>query len=72
MRQIHTAANPFMMITDPEVILHAVTRSARLNGLARRVCRPLDRPLIPKIQRPDLAFHDAEIDADDAEDMTQA
>ncbi|HSI51217.1 MAG TPA: hypothetical protein VLA61_23380 [Ideonella sp.] len=60
MRDIQSLSNPFMMMTDPEVILQAVERSDRLNRLQRRVCRPLDRPLIPKIDG--VADFDAEID----------
>jgi hypothetical protein len=46
-RQSPTVANPFVMLTAPETILQAIERSERLNALNRRVCRPLDRPLIP-------------------------
>jgi len=60
MRDIQSLSNPFMMMTDPEVILQAIERSDRLNRLQRRVCRPLDRPLIPKIGG--VADFDAEID----------
>ena len=48
-RQSSLVANPFVMLTDPVAILQAVQCSERLNGLERRVCRPLDRPLIPKV-----------------------
>lgn len=70
MRHAQSAANPFTMMTDPEAILQAVERSERLNRLQRRVCRPLDRPLIPKVQAADLAAYDHEIDlaADEEED----
>ena len=60
MRQTH-AAHPFVMMTDPEAILEAVERSERLNRLRRHVCRPLDRPLIPKRSQDAEAF-DREID----------
>lgn len=62
MRHAQTAANPFTMMTDPETILQAVERSERLSGLQRRICRPLDRPLIPKVKAADLAAYDDEID----------
>jgi hypothetical protein len=67
MRNTHIECNPFIMMTDPEVILQAMERSDRLNGLRRRVCRPLDRPLIPKIAQPDLLAFDAAIDDGDEE-----
>jgi hypothetical protein len=62
MRHAQTALNPFTMMTDPETILQAVERSDRLNRLQRRVCRPLDRPLIPKVKAAELAAYDREID----------
>ena len=69
MRHAQTALNPFTMMTDPETILQAMERSERLNRLQRRVCRPLDRPLIPKVKGAELAAYDREIDlAADEED----
>jgi hypothetical protein len=67
-----TLANPFVMMTDPETILLAVERSDRLNRLSRKVYRPLDRPLIPKVGAKDLAAFDDEIDADIEDDVLQA
>lgn len=74
MRQAHSSLNPFTMMTDPEVILQAVERSERLNRLQRRVCRPLDRPLIPKVSGADLADFDREIDlaADEESDAAES
>ena len=63
-RQSTLVANPFVMLTDPVAILQAVERSELLNGLQRRVCRPLDRPLIPKAGSKDLSAFDQEIDGD--------
>ena len=57
-------ANPFVMMTDPETILLAVERSERLNRLSRKVYRPLDRPLIPKVGAKDLSAFDSEIDCE--------
>jgi len=77
MARLATASNPFLMMMNPEVVLQAVERSERLKGLQRRVCRPLDKPLIPKIANADQAAYDdaidvdVEIDADtDAEDAS--
>jgi hypothetical protein len=61
--QATTRSNPFVMMTDPETILLAVERSERLNRLSRKVYRPLDRPLIPKVGAKDLADFDNEIDS---------
>jgi hypothetical protein len=41
--------NPFVLMLDPEAVIHAMETSANLRGLRQRVCRPLDKPLIPKI-----------------------
>ena len=61
--QASTLSNPFVMLTDPETILQAMERSERLNRLSRKVYRPLDRPLIPKVGAKDLTEFDSEIDA---------
>lgn len=37
--------NPFMLMTNPEVVLAAIERSERLGQLNRQLCRPLDRPI---------------------------
>jgi hypothetical protein len=66
-----TLSNPFVMMTDPETILLAVERSERLNRLNRKVYRPLDRPLIPKIGAKDLAAFDNEIDSEIEEDVVE-
>jgi hypothetical protein len=55
-------SNPFLMMTDPDSILDAVEHSDRLNHLRRHVCRPLDRPLIPRVRAADLSDFDAAID----------
>jgi hypothetical protein len=67
-----TLANPFVMMTDPETILLAVERSERLNRLSRKVYRPLDRPLIPKVGAKELAAYDNEIDAELDDDVLEA
>ena len=70
--QASTLANPFVMMTDPETILLAVERSERLNRLNRKVYRPLDRPLIPKVGMKDLADFDSEIDAAIEDEVLEA
>lgn len=70
--QASTRSNPFVMMTDPETILQAVERSERLNRLSRKVYRPLDRPLIPKVGAKDLADFDNEIDAAVEDDVLEA
>jgi hypothetical protein len=70
--QATTLSNPFVMMTDPETILLAVERSERLNRLSRKVYRPLDRPLIPKVGAKDLAAFDSEIDSAIEDDVLEA
>ena len=70
--QATTLANPFVMMTDPETILAAVERSERLNRLNRKVYRPLDRPLIPKVGAKDLSAFDDEIDSEVELDLVDA
>jgi len=41
------AANPFMMMTNPEVVREALERTERAHRGKGRICRPLDKPLIP-------------------------
>ncbi|MED5622006.1 hypothetical protein [Ideonella sp. BN130291] len=49
MAQVQAAPiNPFALMMNPESVLQAIESSARLDGLHRRVYRPLDKPLIPK------------------------
>ena len=70
--QATTRSNPFVMMTDPEAILLAVERSERLNRLNRKVYRPLDRPLIPKVGAKDLSAFDDEIDSEVEDDLLDA
>jgi hypothetical protein len=70
MRSALVRPNPFMMMTNPEVILRAVEHSERLSGLQRRVCRPLDKPLIPMVRALDLADYDSAIDDEPEMDLT--
>jgi hypothetical protein len=41
------AGNPFALMMHPTDVLEAVERSNHLGGLQRRICRPLDRQVIP-------------------------
>jgi len=55
--------NPFVLMLDPEAVISAMEDSHALQGLRQRICRPLDKPLIPKLF--DIARDfDAAIDAD--------
>jgi hypothetical protein len=41
------ASNPFALMMHPDAVLQAMEHSDRLGRLQRRICRPLDKPLIP-------------------------
>ena len=43
----HPAVNPFALLMDPQSIFRAIEKSERLERLHSRVCRPLDKPLLP-------------------------
>jgi hypothetical protein len=44
---LQIAANPFALLMDPEAVFKAIENSERLERLHSRICRPLDRPLLP-------------------------
>ena len=62
------AANPFGMLIDPASILRALEGSQRLEGLNRRICRPLDRVTPPKSDEGDRAGADAANEAQASDD----
>lgn len=41
-------ANPFALMLNPAEVFQAMEGSDRLERLQRRVCRPLDKPLIAR------------------------
>lgn len=45
------AASPFAQLIDPKALQQRLARCERLGHLKRRVCRPLDKPLIPHAGR---------------------
>ena len=57
----HHVANPFALLTDPQAIFRAIENSERLERLHSRVCRPLDRPLLPVVEAEDAALADDEL-----------
>jgi hypothetical protein len=68
MNSIHSRLNPFVLMLDPEAVISAMEGSRNLRGLRHRVCRPLDKPLIPKTHTLDrvlLRDVDAAIDAEE-------
>ncbi|WP_201451512.1 hypothetical protein [Hydrogenophaga sp. BPS33] len=59
-----TRLNPFVLMLDPEAVISAMETSATLSSLRQHICRPLDKPLIPKIRDAATRAFDAVIDAD--------
>jgi hypothetical protein len=64
MKSIHSRINPFVLMLDPESVISAMENSSPLRALRQRVCRPLDKPLIPKTHNLVQDF-DAWIDTED-------
>lgn len=56
------AGNPFALMLDPQSVLDAVERSERLARLKRRVCHPLDKPLLDRPVDPGQAAYDELVD----------
>lgn len=72
MNSTHSRLNPFVLMLDPEAVISAMEGSTALRGLRQHMCRPLDKPLIPKTHSKDrmlLSDFDASIDADDSLDL---
>ena len=46
MQSLPSNINPFALMLDPQSVIAQIERSERLEGLHRRVCRPLDKPLL--------------------------
>lgn len=54
-----SAANPFALLMDPQAVFRAIEKSERLERLHSRICRPLDKPLLPVVAtEPDSAVTD--------------
>ncbi len=62
------AANPFMLLVNPEVVFAAVEKSERLNSLNRHTCRPLDRVMPGTPEAANAAVADTAEAADDVAD----
>lgn len=44
-----TESNPFALMMEPEAVFAALAASDRLARLQSRICRPLDKPMISKV-----------------------
>lgn len=65
MNSFANRTNPFVLMLDPEAVINAMESSQPLRGLRGRVCRPLDKPLIPKLFDTTIREFDAAIDDED-------
>ncbi len=54
-------SNPFALMMNPEDVILAMHHSDRLSRLHRRICKPLDKPLLPKAG-PEVDAFDHEVD----------
>jgi hypothetical protein len=57
------ASNPFALMMDPEAVFRAMAQSDRLARLSSRICRPLDKPVVAKVDAA-ATKADAEVDSD--------
>ncbi|TAK78781.1 MAG: hypothetical protein EPO01_10460 [Aquabacterium sp.] len=67
MQRQEIIANPFALMMDPESVVKEMERSERLARLQSRICRPLDKPLIPKVgeeEASNTGRYDAEVEAE--------
>ncbi|WP_439115591.1 hypothetical protein [Hydrogenophaga sp.] len=71
MNATHSRLNPFVLMLDPESVISAMESSVHLRSLRQRICRPLDKPLIPKTHGQMLDF-DVAIDTEDFMDSGSA
>ncbi|MFT3955406.1 MAG: hypothetical protein QM722_13750 [Piscinibacter sp.] len=60
MQSAHLVANPFALLLNPAEVVAEMERSERLNRLASRICRPLDR-VQPGSGSADAAADDADL-----------
>lgn len=51
----HRVVNPFVLLMDPQSVFRAIEKSERLERLHSRVCRPLDKPLLPVVAAEDAS-----------------
>lgn len=66
----HAASDPFGMIIDPQSVLDAIERVQRTSTLKGRIFRPLDKPMIPKVESVGIAPFEADLEDDQEQDST--
>lgn len=72
MQTHRAAANPFAMMLDPQAVLAKLASSDRLDRLERRICRPLDKPLIGQVSAEDAAIDGDNSDEEGSTEPLQA
>ena len=68
MDKLPLVSNPFALMMHPEDVLQAMHRSDRLGGLQRRICKPLDKPVIPRTPEEVSVYDHSVDDSDDVQD----
>lgn len=56
------AVNPFALMLDPQAVLAHIEHSDRLERLQRRICRPLDKPVLGQAGAQEVEAFDQAID----------
>ena len=64
MQQPLLAPDPFALLMNPEAVIAAMQGSDRLSRLKSRICRPLDKPQLPRTAT-EAAIPDEAVDAID-------
>jgi len=65
-------SDPFALMMNPDAVFQAMERSDRLGRLQRRICRPLDKPLIPKVPDEVESFdHEVDVSQDEADPLDE-
>lgn len=73
MQPLHRDINPFALMLDPQAVFAQIERSERLDRLQRRICRPLDKPLIGTVDGDGDGDDEASLEtAGDADDSLAA
>lgn len=65
-----TYVHPFAMMLDPQAVMARVESSERLERLQRRVCRPLDRPLLARRDGSPLATSAIDDETDEGDELS--
>ncbi len=69
MQTLPSAINPFALLLNPQAVIAQIEGSERLERLHRRVCRPLDKPMLDGAAAGESSG-DSAGDSDDAATVT--